>query len=198
VVSQPYKIFIIYAHQDEVSRKELATHLLPMERAKQVSVWADHKLLPGEVWEPAIKTQLKEADLILLLVSADYFNSDYIFEVEMKMALARHERNEAKIIPIIVRPCDWESDPVISQIQLLPSKAIPINDVRYWPNREFAWDDVVKGIKRALLQLQAAEMEAERKREKEEKRRQKDIERGEAERKRLVEEKRRQSEMELA
>ncbi|MFN0176682.1 MAG: TIR domain-containing protein [Saprospiraceae bacterium] len=197
-MNQPYKIFIIYAHQDEVSRHEIATHLVPMERAKQVLVWADHKIMPGEEWEPAIKTQLGKAHLILLLVSPDFFASKYIHEVEIKEALARHKRNEARIIPIVVRPCDWKSDPLISQMQLLPTKAVPINDIRHWTTRDFAWDDVVEGIKLALQQLKSAEMEVIRKREEEGKRLQREIERAEAERKRQAEEKRRQQEMELA
>ena len=48
--------------------------------------------------------------MILLLVSADFLASDFCHEVELARALERHDRNEAHVIPIILRPCDWQTN----------------------------------------------------------------------------------------
>jgi hypothetical protein len=46
---------------------------------------------------------LNRANVILLLISADFLASDYCYDVEMKRAMERHEAGEAIVIPIILR-----------------------------------------------------------------------------------------------
>lgn len=159
--ANPLQVFIIYAREDEPFRAELKAQLLPMERAGLLRVWTDRELVAGKYWEPAIRNQLQKADIILLLVSSSYFQSDYIHDVEIKEALGRHARGEAHVIPIIVRPCDWESDPAIRLLQVLPTDGIPVNDIRYWHTREAAWVDVVRGMQRTLKQFQGERAEAQ-------------------------------------
>jgi hypothetical protein len=136
-----------------------------MERAGQIRVWTDRELLAGDHWEPALKAQLHQADLILLLISTDYFQSDYIHEVEIKEALERHQQGDAKVIPVIVRPCDWESDDVISSLQILPTDGIPVNDTRHWQTRDAAWVDVVRGLRKTIQQLRDDRAEVARKKQ---------------------------------
>jgi len=151
--AQPPLVFIIYAREDEPFRAELKKQLLPMERSGMLRVWTDRELIAGEHWEPAIKKQLKSADLILMLVSSDYFDSDYIHAVELREAIERHERGEARVVPVIVRPCAWETDTVVNSLQVLPTDGVPVNDTRHWHTHEAAWVDVVRGVRRTLQQL---------------------------------------------
>lgn len=146
-------VFIIYAREDERFRAELKKQLLPMERSGQLRVWTDRELIAGEHWEPAIKKQLQNADLILMLISSDYFDSDYIHAVELREALERHQRGEARVVPVIVRDCAWETDPVVNSLQVLPSDGKPVDDTRHWHSRDAAWADVVRGVGRTLQQL---------------------------------------------
>ncbi|MFN0016145.1 MAG: TIR domain-containing protein [Saprospiraceae bacterium] len=151
--AQPPLVFIIYAREDEPFRAELKAQLLPMERSGVLRVWTDRELIAGEHWEPEIKKNLKNADIILVLVSSDYFQSDYIHEVELREAIERHDRGEARVVPVIVRPCVWDTDPVVSRTQVLPTDGVPVNDTRHWHSREAAWVDVVQGVRRTLAQL---------------------------------------------
>ncbi|MEQ1746842.1 MAG: toll/interleukin-1 receptor domain-containing protein [Saprospiraceae bacterium] len=152
--AQPPLVFIIYAREDERFRAELKKQLLPMEKSEQLRVWTDRNIIAGEQWEPAIKKQLESADVILVLVSSDYFQSDYIHEVELRKAIERHERGEARVVPVIVRPCDWETDPIVKRLQVLPTDGVPVEDTRHWHTEAAAWVDVVRGVRRALQQLQ--------------------------------------------
>lgn len=151
--AQPPLVFIIYAREDEPFRAELKKQLLPMERSGMLRVWTDRELIAGDHWEPEIKKQLQNADLILMLVSSDYFDSDYIHAVELREAIERHERGEARVVPVIVRPCAWETDTVVNSLQVLPTDGVPVNDTRHWHTREAAWVDVVRGVRRTLQQL---------------------------------------------
>ena len=154
---QPYKVFTIYAREDAPYLEELRGQLRPLEIGGRIKVWSDREINPGVDWEQEIVQHLDTADIILILVSAAYYNSVYIHEKEIKYALARHEKGEAKVLPIIVRPVDFSDDPIISRLQVLPTDGRPVTDRRQWPERDDAWVDVVAGIKRTINLLLEAE-----------------------------------------
>ena len=104
-------VFFSYSHADEALRNELEKHLTGLRREGVITTWHDRRIGPGEELHGQIDDQLDRADIILLLVSADFIASDYCYDVEMMRAMARHERSEARVIPVILRPCDWQSAP---------------------------------------------------------------------------------------
>ena len=91
-----------------------------------MSNWDDRHIIGGELWDDAIKTKLREADIILFLVSASFINTDYIWEHEIPIAEEQRKTGKAKVIPIILKSCQWTKLDFAKQ-QALPSKGIPIN-----------------------------------------------------------------------
>lgn len=89
---------------------------------------------------------METSDIIVLLISPDFIASDYCYEKEMRRALERHDKGESILIPVIVRPSDWERSP-FSKLQALPTDVKPVTK---WTNRDEAWLDVAKGIRRAI------------------------------------------------
>lgn len=140
------KIFFSYSQDDKNYLNQLLRHMAGLRRSGQLTPWRDEDILPGEEWDDAIKTQLAEADIILLLVSPDFLATDYIWKVEITAAMERHEKREARVVPIFIRPCDW-SDMPFSKLNGLPSKAKPVST---FGDRDLAWLEVVNGIKRIL------------------------------------------------
>lgn len=138
------RLFYSYAHEDEIFREELAKHLKVLERNHIIESWYDNMILPGTEWAKEIDTQLEKADIVVLLVSSDFLDSDYCYSVEMEQALQRHEAGTVSVLPIIVRSALWELSPLAS-LQALPSGAKPIT---LWSDRDEAWTDVTRGIKR--------------------------------------------------
>src|SRR2546427_5904176 len=98
------KIFYSYAQEDRALRDELDSHLSTLRRTKHIITWDDHKIQPGLEWKQAIDKQLNSADIILLLLSPHFIESDHCYNVEMSRALERHKKGEARVIPIILRP----------------------------------------------------------------------------------------------
>ncbi|MFH1740846.1 MAG: TIR domain-containing protein [bacterium] len=152
---RPIRVFYSYSHKDEDLRNQLETHLSNLQRQGVIANWHDRRIIAGEEWKKEIDEHLEEADIILLLVSADFIASDYCYEIEMKRALERHENGEARVIPIILRPTEWAEAP-FAKLQALPKDAKPVttwqpND----PNNDEAWLDVAKGIRRAAEGLRA-------------------------------------------
>ena len=104
-------VFFSYSHADEALRNELEKHLAGLRREGAITTWHDRRIGPGEDLHGQIDDQLDRADIVLLLVSADFIASDYCHDIEMMRAMERHERGEARVIPVILRPCDWHHTP---------------------------------------------------------------------------------------
>lgn len=144
------KIFIGYSHQDDLYRKELETHLSLLKRNRQIETWSDRKISPGQEWQGKIDTNLCQANVIIFLISSDFIASDYCYDIETRKALGMHELGTAIVIPIIVRPCDWNGSP-FSKLEALPTKAKPVST---WQNKDEAWLDIVTGIKKNIESIQ--------------------------------------------
>ena len=74
----PVTIFFCYAHEDEALLNKLKSHLRPLQRQGEIDVWHDRDISAGSEWELEIKKHLNEAYIILLLVSPDFIDSDYV------------------------------------------------------------------------------------------------------------------------
>lgn len=150
VYGSALRVFYSYSHKDEELRDELATHLSLLKRRGLILPWHDRDIDAGEEWSGKIDEALERADIILLLVSADFLASDYCYDVEMRRAMERHAKGEARVIPIILRDCSWAEAP-FGKLQALPkdSKA-----VKSWSDRDTAWRDVERGLTKAVNELQ--------------------------------------------
>ena len=100
--------FLSYSNQDEDLRNELEKHLAALRRDGVIDIWQDRRIGPGDEFDREISNQLESADIVLLLVSSDFLHSDYCYDIEMKRALERQTEGSARVIPVILRPCDWQ------------------------------------------------------------------------------------------
>lgn len=137
------KVFMSYAHEDEAMKTELDKALVALKKNEKIEVWQDHQLLAGQEWDKSIKEELLTADIILLLISVDFNNSRYIWEKELAVAMQRHENNEARVIPVILRLCDWNDMPY-GKLQALPTGARP---VKQFADPDEAYTNIAKGIR---------------------------------------------------
>jgi tetratricopeptide (TPR) repeat protein len=142
------KIFYCYAREDQALRDELDKHLGMMKRQDQIIGWYDQDISPGKHWEAEIDSHLNAANIILLLVSPDFMHSDSCYS-EMKRALRRHNDGDAQVIPILLRPVDWENAP-FSKLQVLPTNGIPVSG---WNKQDDAFVNVAKAIRRTVQDL---------------------------------------------
>src|SRR5690348_3683671 len=113
------KIYYCYAREDDALREQLARHLSPLRRLRYITGWYNRDIQAGTDWEREDQTHLDTAHIILLLLSADFFASDYQYTVEMRRALEKHKDGTAHVIPILLRPVRWEETP-IGKLSALP------------------------------------------------------------------------------
>ncbi len=113
-------VFFSYSHADEDLRNELEKHLSILRREGVITTWHDRRIDPGENLHGQIDDQLNRADVVLLLISADFLASDYCYDVEMKHAMERHKQGAVRVVPVILRPCDWQNAPFGSLMAVPP------------------------------------------------------------------------------
>lgn len=142
------QVFCCYARKDQLLLEDLKTHLMLLQREGLITLWADTDIDAGKEWEKEVSKHLNTAQIILLLISADFMNSDYCYSIEMKRALERHEQEEACVIPVILRPVHWQN--VLGQLQALPKEGKPIKS---WPDPEDAFLSVAEGIRKVVEEL---------------------------------------------
>ncbi len=151
----PLKTFIVYSSKDRELREQLESHLRALVDMEWISLWSDKEIAPGERWDKAIKDRLLDTEIFLMLVSVDFYNSGYIREEEFKTAMGRLERGDSMVIPIIVRPCDWESYPIIKDLQVLPPGGHAVTDTDHWKDRDKAWQTIAKKLRERIQDLRA-------------------------------------------
>lgn len=149
MAAAPLNVFYCYSHKDAQLRERLDIHLRPLKLQGLINTWSDLDLRVGGDWESEITSHLNSADITLLLVSADFIASDYCYGIEMKRALERHDAGLTRIIPIILKPCNWQGTP-IARIQALPNSGQPITS---WSDMEAAFADVVVGIQQIIASM---------------------------------------------
>lgn len=143
------KLVFSYSHADEALRNELEKHLSPLKRQGFIDAWHDRRIIAGQEFNGQINQHFEEADIVLLLVSSDFINSDYCYDIEMMRAVERHDLGQAIVIPVILRQCHWHDLPFGKLLAATPDG----RPVTQYPSLDDGLFQVVSAIKDALKML---------------------------------------------
>jgi TIR domain len=143
------QVFISYSHQDEALKNELVKHLSPLKRLNLIEDWHDRKINAGDKWDQSISDALQSADMVILLVSIDFINSRYCYDIEMETALERERKGEVVVIPVIARNCMWKTTE-FARLQATPTDGKAIAS---WPDRDEALTIVAERIREVAERL---------------------------------------------
>lgn len=113
-------VFISYSHKDEMWKDRLRPHLAVLERQGRVSIWDDRQIDAGVQWHPAILDVMGRCKVAICLISADYLASEFCTGKELPELLKRREHGGLVIIPVLLRPCDWQDYHWLEAFQMLP------------------------------------------------------------------------------
>lgn len=138
----PINLFLSFSGKDESFMKELLESLDIYIRKNTIKVFTDRDILPGQVWDQVIKERIRQADVIVFLVSPSLLASDYINEVEIPLAIEQHKQGKARLVPILIRTSLFEESDLYSY-KWLPQNKKPVNN---WDDRSDAWTEVVKDL----------------------------------------------------
>ncbi len=142
------KIFISYSHLDETQVTEFIKHLAPLKTNGLVKEWYDRKIIPGHDFQNTIDNNLENADIICLIISANFLNSSACMNEKAKSIELYNSRGVA-IVPVILSDCGWLDDKDIPVLLALPTDGTPVTK---FSNADSAWQDVYTGIKKVIEQ----------------------------------------------
>ncbi len=137
------KLFFSYSHRDEDLRDELETHLSSLKRQGVIDAWHDRRIPAGKEFVSEISHHLEDSQIILLLVSPYFIASDYCYDVEMTRALELDGSGAARVLPVILHPCNWQDLP-FGKLQALPKDGKPISK---YPNLHDAFLEITLAIR---------------------------------------------------
>jgi hypothetical protein len=120
------KIFISYSHRNEKWKERLVTHLKVLELEGCCQLWHDRNIQAGTDWSPEIENQLNEADIAIMMISTDFLTSEFIREKEIPGIMERRNREGLKVVPVIVKPCNWKKLTWLASIQVVPKDGVPL------------------------------------------------------------------------
>jgi len=142
-------VFFSYSHRDEDLRDELEIHLSTLKRQGIINTWHDRRIGAGKDIDDEIDSNIETADIILLLVSPYFIASDYCYNIEMQRALERHNNQEARVIPVILHPCEWQQTP-FGKLKATPPDGKPISK---YANQHDAFLLITKDIRSAAEEV---------------------------------------------
>jgi hypothetical protein len=149
-MARPVKVFYCYARADEEALKHLQKQLKLLERQHLIETWHDRQIVPGTDYAQEIAVHLNQAQVIILLVSPDFLESEYCSGKEMARALQLHREAKVRVVPVLLHPCFWNLTP-LKDLQTLPDNGKPVSK---WPNQHGAWHNVAVGIHTLVTDVQ--------------------------------------------
>jgi Tetratricopeptide repeat len=144
-------VFCSYVDSDVEMLEQMGAHLRPLKNERLITLW-DERRLPMGMDSLTRRNQIDErlyaAQIILLLISDTYLYSGKL-ALEANPATRRNNAGEARTIPIILRPCEWQRTPFYL-LRALPDGARPVSE---WPDPEAAFANIAAGIRKAVEQV---------------------------------------------
>jgi NACHT domain/TIR domain len=129
-LSAPTLVFCAAAPLDARFLAQWETYLFPLQQAKQITIWSERHLMAGAPRDQQIHEHLDQAQVIVFLLSPDFFASD-----ECMALIERALAGKARVIPLLLRPSAWQQSP-LAPLTYLPSNGLPVT----------SWDDPDKAF----------------------------------------------------
>jgi len=100
-------IFLSYSTKDYQYKDEIKITLSKLEQEGKIRLWVDEKnLRAGDEFDSVIKEEIKRADIFLLLLSRNFWASEYIQKKELSLILEKYKNSKAAILPVVLKSED--------------------------------------------------------------------------------------------
>lgn len=137
------KLFISYCHKDEELVSKFINHISPLINNGLIEEWIDRKIFTGEDFQENIDNALENADIICLMISANFLASNACIK-EKNESLNFKNTKGIRVLPIILSPCAWTEHNELSELLASPTDGKPITK---FENQDEGWLDVINWIK---------------------------------------------------
>jgi TIR domain len=143
--AHPLVLVSVAAPEDTTLLTQWETHLQPLRQEGGISVWSELHLTAGADRVQEFQRQIDDADLVVLLLSADFFISLECLAMRDR-ALERARDSTTRVIALPLRPVDWQVPP-LGHLTPWPPNRKPI---MLWNNQDEGWHACIQELRRLL------------------------------------------------
>jgi hypothetical protein len=136
-------VFFSYCREDFRWLNELKASLADIRNQVRLNMWDDSRISPAAEWRREIDEALSTAAAAVLLLSPDFFASEFISKYELPPLLEAARRGEMKLFPVIVTAC--EHDQITAVFQAVNDPAQPIATLTE-AQRQSVWKRVLEQV----------------------------------------------------
>lgn len=149
----PLKVVLINALEDDEMKTELLKYIGVLEQNGYIRIWHSGDILASTHIPTAFTSQLQQADIIMPLLSSDFFSQDEFYE-PTEIAFERHSNplESARLVPVVLRSCMWKDTPFKTIPNTLPDGGKPVKSWS-WNPKEEAYKNVAEGLKKVVYEM---------------------------------------------
>jgi hypothetical protein len=130
-LSEPEKplltVFLSYSQSDEREKDHLLSHLKVLQIGSSlIDVWSEDRIGVGLDWEDEIRLALDQAQIVILLVTANYLGTEFIIKDTIPTLLQRRREEGLVVFPVIARPSAWQKVDWLAQMSVRPRSHRPV------------------------------------------------------------------------
>ena len=145
------KVFVSYSHKNYQEWERLKAHLNILTNRGKIDWWFDGKIREGSKWDDAIRKELRDADIVILLLSTGFFESKYIDGVELKEARKQNEAGRTEILPVLLEPsAEFAAHEWLKTLQTVPSEEGKLKPISKFNPRVNGWHLVDSALREAI------------------------------------------------
>ena len=120
------KIVMLYSDKDRKWVERLDRHLGAQRRLHPTELWSDQDVAVGHSWYPDFQEALESAAVVIAMISPNFLSSSFVDRDEVIRLLTKSEQEGLPIVPVIVRPADWQAVSWLAGRQTLPATGGPL------------------------------------------------------------------------
>ncbi|MDQ3798926.1 MAG: P-loop NTPase fold protein [Acidobacteriota bacterium] len=125
-ITEQKTVYVSYSYADSEWKERILAELSSYDQPIQWEFWDDSRIEPGDLWLERIKDSLEKASAALLILSPAFLESDFINNVEFPYLIELAQSRGLRVFPILARRCNWRSIKFITERQILPRGAMPL------------------------------------------------------------------------
>jgi len=141
-------VFVSYSHLDKAWLDDLKRHFKPLIRDGNIDFWDDSRIEPSQKWKKEIEVAINRAKVAILLISADFFASDFIDSDELPKLLKAAEEDGTILLNIFLKPCVFQKSR-ISEFQGMNFPSNPVMKMSELEKEEL-WTNLVSQVMKHL------------------------------------------------
>ncbi len=150
-VTKTKRVFLSYSHNNTHWLNRLMVHLSGLRHSDIINHWTDQLIMPGERWDDRIREEISNADVFILLLSADFIASQYIWNEELPAIQKQLVSKSKQFIPVLIEPFDLGAVGPIAVKEAIPKDAEgKLKALSLWNNQEEGLMKVAERIRMAI------------------------------------------------